>query len=83
MKCPNCNRLIHAQAQTCKHCGTRVVRKSDKMVRKMTMNARIAMACGGLLIIIGGIVGFYGAYTTAAITAGVGTLLILIGKSMG
>lgn len=82
MKCPKCNRMIRSQAKTCKHCGTRIVRKSDKLVSRMTMNGRIAVACGFMLIIIGGVIGFYGGYTVAAIAAGIGVALAIIGKYM-
>lgn len=83
MKCPKCKRTINAQAKVCKHCGTRIVRKSDKLVSQITMSGRIAVACGFILIGIGAVIAFYGGYAIGAVTAGVGIALSIIGKYMG
>ncbi|WP_247648413.1 hypothetical protein [Pseudodesulfovibrio sp. zrk46] len=66
----------------CKHCGVKFVRKSDKMARRMTTSARIAMASGGLLVVIAVILALNNAYIFAGATFIVGALLGLIGKSM-
>lgn len=83
MKCPKCNKKLSAKAKTCKHCGTKISRKSDKMIRRMTVSGRIAMASGCLLVVMAAVGAFYGAYIIAGVLAAVGGLLMLIGKNMG
>ena len=80
MKCPQCGKNISAQAHACKRCGARIVRKSDRMARKLTMSGLPAMACGGLLVLIGLISLINGAYQMGAISLGVGVVLLILGK---
>lgn len=82
MKCPSCGKPINPRSNMCKYCNSHLVRKSDKMARKMTMNARIAMASGGLLIIIALVLAFNNALVFGGVTFTVGALLLLIGKMM-
>ncbi|MBI9081010.1 MAG: hypothetical protein JEY79_14880 [Pseudodesulfovibrio sp.] len=82
MKCPKCGKNISSKVSCCKHCGTRFVRKSDKLAKKMTMDGRIAMACGGLLMFIGLVVFLNGGRLWAAIIFALGVLLTFIGKKM-
>lgn len=83
MKCPNCKKTIKSQSRKCPHCGVRLVRRSDKMARKMTMNARISMASGGLLVILGIILAINSAYLFGGLTFAIGAALMVIGKMMG
>lgn len=82
MKCPNCGQNINSTATICKHCRVRVVRKSDKIARKMTLNGRVAMASGGLLVCIAVVLVLNNALGLAGITFVVGAALIGIGKMM-
>ena len=82
MKCQHCGKAISNKAKSCKHCGSCIVRKSDKLAKKMTMDGRIAMACGGLLVIIAIVMFLYGGAMWAAFTLGLGAVLVLIGKKM-
>ena len=83
MKCPKCTKVISDRSTICKHCGVRIVRKSDKIARKMTMNGRVAMASGGLLIFIAVILALNNTFGLAGLTFAVGAALAIIGKMMG
>lgn len=83
MKCQSCKKVIPPNAKACKHCGSKIVRKSDKMAKKLTMDGRIAMACGGLLILIAIVMFIYGGTFWTALVLGLGALLMFIGKQMG
>lgn len=52
------------------------------MVKKMTVNARIAMASGGLLVVISAILMLNSISLFAGITFIVGLILIITGKVM-
>jgi len=80
MKCPQCGKNISPQAHQCKKCGTKVVRESDRMARKLTMSGLPAMACGGLLVLIGLILMINGAYQMGGLSLGVGVVFLIIGK---
>lgn len=82
MKCPSCGKSIRADAKVCKHCKTRLVRKSDKIASKMTVNSSAAMACGGILVLLGIALGFFDSLILALLTAGVGIALFIIGKAL-
>ncbi len=82
MKCPNCGKTIKATRHSCKYCGTKLVRKSDKMASKMTMNAGVSLVAGGLLAFLGLIMLLYGMYVMGGISFGLGVLLVLVGKKM-
>ncbi|MDC0336503.1 hypothetical protein OAN24_06395, partial [Pseudodesulfovibrio sp.] len=62
MKCPRCGEAMHPKSATCKNCGARIVRKNEALARKMTTNSRVAMAVGGFLVILAGVLAFNGAY---------------------
>jgi len=67
----------------CPKCGTRIIRKSDKMARSMTLNSRFAVACGGLFVLMGILLGIHsGASVWMATLLGLGAVMILIGKKM-
>ena len=83
MKCPRCNEPMNPRSVTCKSCGAHILRKSDKMAKKMTVNRWISMAAGGVLIIIALVLAYSGAYLFGGIALGVGAVLILIGKMLG
>lgn len=83
MKCPNCGKNISTQAHSCKHCGKKIIRKSDKMAQKIIVNSKVALACGGLLFLIGGLLLFYGAYQMGAIALAVGVAFMAIGRLLG
>ncbi len=83
MKCQNCGKSIKRQAKSCKYCGVRIIQKSDKMAKKMTMDGGIAMACGGLMVIIAIVMAIYGGRMWAAIILILGCLLTFIGKKIG
>jgi len=53
------------------------------MAQKMTVNGRIAMASGGLLIIMAIALAINGAMVFSSATFIVGALLSVIGKMMG
>jgi predicted membrane channel-forming protein YqfA (hemolysin III family) len=80
MKCPHCGKNITAQAAACRHCGVHFVRKSDKIVRRMTVNAYVAMACGGLLSLLAVIALFSKAYFLGLILAAFGVTFMIIGR---
>jgi predicted nucleic acid-binding Zn ribbon protein len=82
MKCPNCGKFIPPRTKACKYCKTLIVRKSDKMAKKMAGNSLITMIGGGLLIFIAVILAIYDTLLFAGITASVGIVLLLIGKFM-
>lgn len=82
MKCPSCEKPINPRSTRCKHCGARLVRQSDKMVRKMTVNAWIAMASGGLLVVLSAILMLNGISLFAGVTFFVGIVLMITGKVM-
>jgi len=52
------------------------------MARKMTMNSRIAMASGGLLVLIAVILAINHTFIFAGVSFVVGAILIFIGKMM-
>lgn len=83
MRCPNCKKTINPAATICKHCGVRIVRKSDKIVRKLTVNGRIAMACGGLLVLMALASLLVETYPLGLFLAVIGATFIGIGKMMG
>lgn len=83
MRCPSCTKFLKPSATVCKHCGVRIVRKSDRIVRKLTVNGRIAMACGGLLILMALAALLVGTYPLGLILAVIGATFIGIGKTMG
>jgi ribosomal protein L40E len=83
MKCPRCGKIITAGAVQCRHCRVHIVRPSDKIVRKMTVNSRIAVACGGLLLFMGAAALMAAAYPLGLFLAVVGGTFIVIGKMMG
>ncbi len=83
MKCPCCGKTISAQAHSCKYCGKKFIRKSDKMAQKIIVNGKVALACGGLLFLVGGLLLFYGAYQMGAIALAVGIAFMSIGKLLG
>jgi predicted membrane channel-forming protein YqfA (hemolysin III family) len=56
------------------------VRKSDKIVRRMTVNAYVAMACGGLLSLLAVIALFSKAYFLGLILAAFGVTFMIIGR---
>lgn len=82
MKCPKCGKMLKPGSSKCRHCSVRIVRQSDKMARKMVVNSRIAMACGGLLVLISLILAINGVYVFAASTCVIGVALVGIGKMM-
>jgi len=82
MKCPNCGKGIRPEARVCPHCKTHLIRKSDKMARKMTVNSAAAMACGGLLIALGVVMAFFDSLILALIIAAVGIALLIVGKAL-
>lgn len=83
MNCPKCKKIISPQAKKCPKCGTRIVRKSDKMARSMTLNSRFAMACGGLFVLMAILLVIYsGDILWAGILLGLGVVMIFIGKKM-
>lgn len=83
MRCPSCKKTINPTATVCKHCGVRIVRKSDRIVRKLTVNGRIAMACGGLLVLMALAALLAGTYPLGLFLAVIGATFIGIGKMMG
>lgn len=83
MKCPKCKKSITNRSKVCRYCGVKIVRRSDKMAKKMTMDGGISMACGGLLILLGLVLVFNtGIDMWSMVAFGVGGALILIGKMM-
>jgi len=82
MKCPHCHKGIKSSAKVCNHCGTKLNRKSDKMAKRMTMNNHIAMACGGLLILISVVAFIYGGGLWSGLVLLLGVALMVIGKMM-
>ncbi|MGL1862757.1 MAG: hypothetical protein OCC46_09585 [Pseudodesulfovibrio sp.] len=74
---------MNPRSATCKSCGARILRKSDKMAKGMTVNRWISMAAGGFLIIIAIALAYNEAYLFGGIALGVGAVLILIGKFLG
>lgn len=83
MKCPKCGKAISNQAHICKHCKTRIVRKSDKMASKLIVSGKAAVVCGGLLALVGVALLLTGAYQMGAIALGIGSLTIFIGTRLG
>ncbi len=71
-----------AQATACRHCGVHFVKKSDKIARRMTMNAYVAIACGGLLSLLAVIAIFSQAYPLGLILAAVGITFMVIGRML-
>jgi ribosomal protein L40E len=82
MKCPHCGKNITAQATVCRHCGVHFVRKSDKIARRMTMNANVAIACGGLLSLLAVIAFLSRAYPLGLILAAFGVTFMVIGRML-
>lgn len=82
MKCPNCGKGLNPRAKQCTACGIRLVRQSDKMARKMTVNTGIATGCGFLLVALGGAMLVYETILFGVVAALAGVLLILVGKAM-
>lgn len=82
MKCPKCKKTIPSRSKFCKYCKVKIVRKSDKIAKKMVMEGNIAMACGGLLALIGIVLFIYGGGLWAAIMLALGALLTFIGMKM-
>ncbi len=84
MKCPQCGKSIKPDTRQCKHCGTRLVRKSDKIARKMTLNSHFTMVCGGILIFLAVLLAIYGdkGIFWEAFLAGLGMMLIVIARIM-
>ncbi len=60
----------------------RLVKKSDKMARKMTMSNQIAMISGGVLALIAVALLINGIMLVGGIAFALGALLILVGKKM-
>ena len=81
MKCPNCEKVLNPRARQCTACGTRLIRQSDKMARKLTVNTGIATGCGCLLVALGGAMLVYETILFGVVTALAGILLILLGKT--
>lgn len=81
MKCPQCGKGIRADAKVCKHCKTRLIRKSDRMARKMTVHPAIAMASGGILVGVGVVLAIYDSFILGGVTAGIGAVLMVIGRA--
>lgn len=83
MRCPKCKKINNQTATVCKHCGVRFVRKSDRIVRQLTINGRISMACGGLLMLMAVAALLAGAYPLGLFLAVIGATFTGIGKMMG
>lgn len=81
MKCPHCGKSVSPRSKACKHCNVRFVRKSDKMVRKMTVSPGFASACGIALFCLGLILVLNDAFLFAGLACAVGILFLLIGKT--
>ena len=83
MKCPKCGKSISNQAHVCKHCKTRIVRKSDKMAGKLIVSGKAAIICGGVLALVGLALLLTGSYVVGGIALAIGMLTIFMGKRMG
>lgn len=84
MNCPKCGTPLPEGWHTCKHCGARITRPSDKIARQMTTSGRFAMVCGGLVLLLAGSLFFYGEADMLwqAVLIVLGLLLIFVGKKM-
>ncbi|ADU63505.1 MAG: hypothetical protein KUA35_11660 [Pseudodesulfovibrio sp.] len=82
MKCPRCGKIITAAAAACRHCGARIAKPCEKLTRRMTANGRIALACGGLLILMAVAALLAGAYPLGLFLAVIGATFTGIGKMM-
>lgn len=74
IKCSECGNEISDQAMTCPNCGAATIagNKHKKEEKKAKNNQRAnTQGCGCLLIILGGIIGFF--------TGGLGGVLSIIG----
>jgi len=82
MKCPRCGKIITAAAAACRHCGVRIAKPCERITRRMTANGRIALACGGLLLLLGLAALLAGAYPAGMLLSVVGITFCAIGKMM-
>ncbi|QGY38887.1 zinc-ribbon domain-containing protein [Pseudodesulfovibrio cashew] len=82
MKCPSCGKSLNPRAVRCTGCGTRLIRPSDKLARKMTAGRGLSLACGGLLVWLAVFLFFNDAMLFGTITAVAGAALLFLGKTM-
>ena len=82
MKCPKCGKTISNQAHVCKHCKTRIVRKSDKMANKLIISGKMAIICGAILALVGLALILTGSYVVGGIALAIGMLTIFLGTRM-
>jgi uncharacterized membrane protein YvbJ len=84
MNCPKCGTPLPDGWHTCKHCGARITRPSDKIARQMTSSGRFAMVCGGLMLLLAGCLFFYGEADLLwqSVLIILGLLLLYVGKKM-
>ena len=83
MKCPKCGKPIGSQAHVCKHCKTRIVRKSDKMANELIISGKMAIICGAILALVGMVLLMTGSYVVGGIALAIGVLTIFLGKRIG
>jgi len=81
MKCPNCGKGINPRSKACKHCKTTLIRKSDKIARKMTVSPSLVMSSGAALLCLALILLLNGTHFFAGLTAVVGLVFLFIGKT--
>ncbi|MBG0789030.1 MAG: zinc ribbon domain-containing protein [Desulfovibrionaceae bacterium] len=84
MYCPKCHKPLPKDSSTCKYCGSRFVRQSDRMKRQMTINGRFAMACGGLMIFLALVLFVYGGSASAmqGVLLVLGLLFLYLGRKI-
>lgn len=83
MKCPKCERPLKKHSTQCPHCGQLLPRgQAAKKAGQMTMNPKLCMAVGLLMLFIGFILLISDAEYFSMLPLGVGGALIFLGKKM-
>ncbi|WP_147822353.1 hypothetical protein [Salidesulfovibrio onnuriiensis] len=83
MRCPKCSKPIKKQTLQCPHCGQLLPRgNAAKKTDQMTMNPKLCMAVGLLMLFIGFILLISDAEYFSMLPLGVGAALLFLGKKM-
>ena len=83
MKCPNCKNTIGKQSIQCPRCGQLMPRRvSSGTAAKMTMNSKLSMAVGLLLLFIGFVLLINGTEYLSILPMVLGTTLMFVGSKM-